>query len=180
MNLPNKYICIDIETTDSEADVGDVVQIGAIVLNEDLSMGGKYMSYIRPTSSHRSKRAMEVNHIEEEVLALADDAYEVLERFEKWAFEASGSDRPLLAAWGTYFDVTFLRQFYKKIGRKWPFSYRCLDLKSIAIWEVSKKGGDTAAGGVDTFLKMLGLTFEGKEHDALDDIRNTIKIIQNL
>lgn len=180
MKLPNKYVCIDIETTDSEADMGDVVQIGAVILNEDLSETEEFMSYLKPTSTHRSRRAMEVNHIEEDILALADDANDVLDRFEKWAMEKTGSDRPLLAAWGTYFDVTFLRAFYKKLGRKWIFSYRCLDLKSIAIWEVSKRGGDTAAGGVDTFLDMLGLKFEGKPHDALDDIRNTIRIIQNL
>lgn len=180
MNLPNKYICIDIETTDSEADLGDVVQIGAMVLNEDLSVGADFSTFIKPLSAHRSKRAMEVNGIPDHILDMSPEPNEALDAFERWAFEASGSDRPLLAAWGTYFDVTFLRQFYKKIGRKWPFSYRCLDLKSIAIWEVSKKGGDTAAGGVDTFLNILGLKFDGREHDALDDIRNTLRIIQNL
>lgn len=180
MKLPNKYVCIDIETTDSEADLGDVVQIGAMVLNEDLSAVGDFSTFLKPLSAHRSKRAMEVNGISSDILDAAPEANEALDAFERWAFEATGSDRPLLAAWGTYFDVTFLRAFYKKIGRKWPFSYRCLDLKSIAIWEVSKKDGDTAAGGVETFLNLLGLEFNGTQHDALDDIKNTLRIIQNL
>jgi len=178
MKLPSKYICIDIETTDAEASKGDVIQIGAVVLNEDLSMGSEFMTFLKPTSDYRNLKAMDVNGISEEHLALSPDPNEALERFEEFCLKYD--KRPLLAAWGTYFDVTFLRQYYKKIGRKWIFSYRCLDLKSIAIWEVSKRDKETAAGGVHTFLEILGLKFEGKPHDAIDDIKNTLKIIQNL
>jgi len=179
MKLPNKYIAIDIETSDSEGDIGDVIQIGAVIINEDLSAGPEWSIYLKPTSPHRNPKAMEVNKISEETLAEAMTADQCLDIFESWCKQHAGK-RPLLAAWGTYFDVSFMRQFYKKIGRHWPFSYRCLDLKTIAIWEVSKRGGDTAAGGVDTFLNLLGLEFEGTAHDALDDIKNTVRIIQNL
>lgn len=180
MKLPNKYVAIDIETTGAEGDVADVIQIGAITLNEDLSFAEEFMVVIKPTSNYRDPKAMEVNKISEEVLEMALTNDVALDKFEQFCFSTSGSDRPLLAAWGTYFDVTFLRAYYKRIGRKWPFSYRCLDLKSIAIWEVSKRDGDTASGGVETFLNLLGLEFEGNAHDALDDIRNTLRIIQNL
>lgn len=179
MKLPTKYVCIDIETTGTEGEEADVIQIGAVILNEDLSSTTEFNLLLKPTSDYRSAKAMEVNGISEERLADALKAEDALQMFEDWAFFHVG-DRPLLAAWGTYFDITFMRAFYKRLGRKWPFSYRCLDLKSIAIWEVSKKGGDTATGGVDTFLKFLGLSFEGTEHDGLDDIKNTVKIIQHL
>lgn len=179
MKLPSKYIAIDIETSDSEGDIGDVIQIGAVILNEDLSMGAEFSTYLQPTSPHRNPKAMEVNGISEETLAGAPTADQALDLFESWCVQYTGK-RGLLAAWGTYFDVVFMRAMYKKLGRRWPFSYRCLDLKTIAIWEMSKRGGDTATGGVDTFLKMLGLEFEGTAHDAMDDIRNTMRIIQNL
>lgn len=177
MKLPNKYIAIDIETTDAEADKGDVIQIGAIVLNENLSTGEEFSTYIAPTSNHRNPRAMDANKIPESVLESAPNNQSALDRFEEFAFRVDA--RPLLAAWGTYFDVTFLKAYYKKIGRKWPFSYRCLDLKTIAIWEQAKKE-ESASGGVETFLGLTGQSFDGTPHDALDDIRNTIKIIQKL
>lgn len=135
------------------------------------------MTYLKPLSAHRSVRAMEVNHISEDILNEAPSIEDALDAFEAFCYEVEA--RPLLAAWGTYFDVTFMKSFYKKLGRKWKFSYRCLDLKSIAIWEMSKRG-KLATGGVDTFLEFAGLEFEGKPHDALDDIRNTIRIIQAL
>lgn len=178
MKLPTKYIAIDIETTDADYRKGDIIQIGAVVVNEDLSIdipNGTFNIYIAPTSDFRNPEAMAVNKISEETLSKALMCQGALERFESWSQQFS--DRPLLAAWGTYFDVTFLREYYRKIGRKYPFSYRCLDLKSIAIWEAAKRG-QSAEGGVHTFLEMNGLTFEGNPHDGLDDIINTMRIIQ--
>ncbi len=179
MKLPNKYVCIDIETTGTEADYADVIQIGAAILNEDLSSDDRWVDFIKPMSDYRNPEAMRVNEISEETLAAGRDPQQSLADFEEWAMRKTGMDRPLLAAWGTYFDITFMRAYYKKIGRKWPFSYRCLDLKSIAIWEAAKKD-QSAAGGVDTFLKLNNLEFKGKAHDALSDIINTIRIIQSL
>lgn len=178
MKLPNKYIAIDIETTDADAGVGDVIQIGAVVLNQDLSMGNKFSTYINPTSTYRNERAMEVNKISEKTLEKAPSPEMALNEFEKWVFLEGGERPPLLAAWGTYFDVTFLRAFYKRLDRAWPFSYRCLDLKSIAIWEEAKKG-HSASGGLNKFLEFVGLEFKGQAHDALDDIINTVRIIQS-
>ncbi len=176
MKLPNKYIAIDIETTDSDHKKGDVIQIGAVVLNEDLSIGETFSTYIRPIKGYRNPDAMNVNKISEEILANAPTYNEALEKFENFAL--SISNKPLLAAWGTYFDVTFMREWYKWLERKWPFSYRCLDLKSIAVWEAAKLG-ESDSGGVSGFIERTGQTFEGNPHDGLDDILNTVKIIQH-
>ncbi len=175
MKLPNKYIAIDIETTDADYRKGDIIQIGAVVVNEDLSIGERFSTYIKPTSDFRNPEAMNVNKISEEILANAMDAEEALSCFESFALDVE--KRPLLAAWGAYFDVVFLKEFYRKIGRKYPFSYRCLDLKTIAIWEAAKME-DSVSGGVSAFLEKNGLIFEGTTHDGLDDIVNTMKIIQ--
>jgi DNA polymerase III epsilon subunit-like protein len=176
MNLPTKYIAIDIETTDADHRLGDVIQIGAVVVNEDLSMGSTFSTYLKPESSFRNPEAMAVNKITEETLESAPTSDRALANFETFCKFQAG-DRPMLAAWGTYFDVTFLREFYHHIGRKWPFSYRCLDLKTIAIWEASKRG-ESAEGGVSKHLELLGLEFEGEQHDALADIKNTMRIVQ--
>ncbi len=176
MKLPNKYIAIDIETTDSDYAKGDVIQIGGVVVNEDLCLGKAFSMYLKPLTSYRNPEAMEKNQITEEMLDAALEAETTLEAFEKFCWEVD--KRPMLAAWGTYFDVGFLRGYYRKMGRKWPFSYRCLDLKSIAIWEAAKLG-DSDSGGVTGFLERNGMKFEGREHDGLDDILNTMRIIQH-
>ena len=178
MKLPFKIVAIDLETTDSDFSKGEIIQIGAVVLNEDLSMGREFTSYLRPLTKHRRPGAMAVNKIDEEELEIADHPQEVLARFEDYVSREVG-DRAILGAWGTHFDITFLKETYKKLGRPYPFSYRCIDLKSIAIWESAKRGL-ALSGGVARFLEELGLEFEGTQHDGLDDIKNVVRILQKL
>lgn len=178
MMLPNRYIAVDIETTDSEAETGDVVQIGAVVLNQDLTTGAEFSEYVRPTTPFRAPAAMAVNKITEETLEAARHNHEVLTEFEDFARLGTGSNRPELAAWGAYFDVTFLRDYYRKIGRRWPFSYKSLDLKAISVWEASSRGLNANAGQI-SMGQLLGIPFEGKEHDGLADIKNSVKIIRH-
>jgi DNA polymerase III epsilon subunit-like protein len=180
MRFDNKYIAIDIETTDADSSKGDIIQIGAVVLNEDLSIGKEFSTYIAPLTAHRNPKATEVHKISEEVLAVAPECNDALAMFEEFALEVDR--RPILAAWASYFDVPFLEAQYAKIGRKYPFSYKNIDLKTIALWEAARRDMDMSGlklgGGVTGFLTALGLEFEGSAHDGLDDIRNSIRIIQ--
>ena len=179
MKLPQKIVAIDLETTDSDYHVGEIIQIGAIVVNTDLSLGKSYESLIRPTTSHRNPEAMAVNKISEDSMMISRYPNAVLKEFAEFCKEETVEDRPLLGAWGAYFDIVFLKESFYKYGIEYPFSYRCVDLKSIAIWEMAKRD-DSASGGVYRFLEKLGLSFEGTQHDALADIKNTMRIIQKL
>lgn len=171
-----KYIAIDLETTDSDHAKGDIIQIGAVIVNEKFEVLEEWNMYIRPTSPYRNPEAMKVNKISEDVLTTAEFPDIALNFFERFCLSAG--DRPMLAAWGTYFDIVFLREYYRKIGRDYLFSYRCLDLKSIAVWEEAKRGLP-AEGGLNTFMERAGITFEGTPHDALADITNTVRLIQS-
>lgn len=178
MKFPYKHIAFDLETTDLSPVYGEIVQIGAVVLNEDLSMGETFSMYVRPVTKHRNPKAMEVNGITEEQLAGAQTLDVVLPAFEAFALQAG--ERPVLAAWAAYFDVNFLRAQYEKMSplRPWPFSYKSLDLKAIAQWEAARRDMDLPHAGVSGFVQALGLEFEGKAHDGLDDIRNSVRILQ--
>lgn len=177
MKLPHKLIAIDLETTDADHHKGEIIQIGAVIVNEDFSMGETFNSYLKPYTDYRNPEAMAVNGISEETLDNAAFGDAVLHGFEEFA--AQVGYRPILAAWGAYFDVPFLEAYYEKIGRKYPFSFKSVDLKSIAIWEQSKRDKD-ATGGLGAFVERLGLEFEGTAHDALDDIVMSVKVIQKL
>lgn len=179
MKLPFKIVALDLETTDVDFNAGEIIQIGAVILNEDLEITNSYAECLKPLKIHRDPEAMAVNKISEETLQSAPHPMVVFSEFEKFATEGTGEEHPILAAWGTHFDVTFLREEYKQLGRPYPFSYRCIDLKSIAIWELAKRG-QSLSGGVSKFLEALGLSFEGSEHDGLDDIKNVVRILQKL
>ena len=179
MKLPFKIVAFDLETTDSDFNAGEIIQIGAVVLNEDLQIQQTFSNYLKPFTKYRNPEAMAVNKITEETLSVAPSKAGVLSEFEQFALHGTGKEHPILASWGTYFDVTFLRGEYQKLQRPYPFSYRCIDLKSIAIWELAKRG-QSLSGGVSRFLEALGLTFEGNQHDGLDDIKNVVRILQKL
>ncbi|MCP6727567.1 MAG: 3'-5' exonuclease [Patescibacteria group bacterium] len=175
MKFPHNLICIDIECTDSDSHTGSVIQIGAVIVNKEFTVDktrGEFSMYIKPLDSFRNPQSMAVNKIPEEYLTNAINLNDALEMFESFC-----EDDHILACWGTYFDVPFLRAQYTKIGRKWPFGYRCFDLKSAAIWE-SAKHNKPMTSGVFKFLESIGKDFEGTPHDALSDIKNTVRILE--
>jgi len=176
MYLPHNLICVDLETTDSNANVGSIIQLSGIIVDRTFEpvYAREFNEYVCPLDSYRNPKAMEVNKISEEILNTASPLSVVLEMFESFCDQDN-----VLASWGNYFDISFLRQQYKKIHRNWPFSNRSFDLKSVAIWEMAKRNIPMSSG-VNKFLITLGQKFEGQQHDALDDIKNTVRILKHL
>lgn len=174
MILPHNLICIDIETTDTNSKIGSVIQLSAIAVDKNFNFvhAREYDEYIKPLDFHRNSEAMKVNQISEELLKNGLCLHDALELFESFCEEDK-----ILASWGAYFDIPFLKVQYDKINRKWPFSYRTFDLKTVAIWESAKRNKPMSSG-VSRFLKSLNKKFVGKQHNALDDIRNSIEILR--
>jgi len=174
MKLPHNLICIDIETTCSDEEKGSIIQLSAARVKQNFThvLGDSFNLYVKPLDSYRNPEAMAVNKISEEILSTAYTLHDALDLFESFC-----EDDNILAAWGNYFDVVFLRKQYEKIYREYPFSHRSMDLKSIAIWEMAKRNKPMTSG-VSKFLKELGRPFVGEQHNAIDDISNTINILK--
>lgn len=179
LNLPFRFIALDLETTDSDAEIGSIIEIGALLVDENLNTQNETRILIKPLDDQWSERAQEIHkYTLEDVKRDGIPPMDALEQFEDFCRQAGG--RPILSSWGNYFDITFLKGYYKRLGRIWNFSHRSLDLKSIALWEMAQRGipMNAAKGhGVQSFLEALGQNFEGTQHHALDDIYNTIRIL---
>lgn len=174
--LPGHLLCIDVEATGTNMSKHNICQIGVALVDTKLNIVDKYSSIIKPFSSDRDPDAMRVHNISEEVLAQSRSFNEVMIELESKL--GVNPKRYTLAAWGTHFDIIFLREEYKKFNRVYPFSYRCFDLKSAAIWSASCLGMSVGFGGISKYCKKLGISFEGTKHDALADILNSIYILQ--
>jgi len=176
MKFPHNLVCIDVETTDSNKYLGSIIQLSAIVVDQNFNVipAREFNTYIKPLDDFRNPDAMAVNKISEEILRTAPTLQEALEMFESFCDEDDN-----LSAWGAYFDIPFLRKQYEKIYRKYPFSYRYFDLKSVAIWEMAKRDIQMTSG-VTKFLNALNTSFVGIQHDALDDIKNSVEILRIL
>ena len=177
MKLPFDIIAIDIECTDSNPKLGSVIQLSAVTISREFKVNKETFDiYIQPLDSYRHPKAMVINKITEEQMATA---YPLLQALKLFEYYCNSSEKFILAAWGAYFDIPFLKKQYEKINRTWPFGYKSLDLKSIAIWEMSKRN-QPLTGGLRKFLKSLKIEFEGTPHNALDDIINTVNILKEL
>lgn len=177
MRLPHKLVAIDIETTGLFPEAGaDIVQIGAVIVNEDLSMGNTFKSYVKPKSEYRDAKAMQINGISEATLAEAPELEEAMDKLWRFAINGTCTTQPSLAAWGPTFDFSFIMAVCHKYGIEARYNFRPIDLKTIAWWEFAHMG--TTSNGVAGYLKKVGLEFEGEKHDALSDIVNTVRLIQ--
>jgi DNA polymerase III subunit epsilon len=182
MKLPKKFLAIDLETSGTNSNVHDVIQIGAVIVANEWEIVDEFTTYIQPLTETRDNEAMMVNKISEETLALAPKHKYALSEFE--AFAKKSGMPAILMAWGAYFDVPFLHTYYDRVYRDWPFQWRSVDLKSIAMWELAKRdllhktdGRPMVFPGLTTCMKIMGLEPTGRKHDGLDDIRNAVNLV---
>lgn len=172
MILPKELVCLDIETTGTEFDVSSVIQISAVLVNKQFNIIDEFNEFIKPLDSYRNTKAMEVNKISEETIADGMSLNNALELFENFC----GKNK-LIGSWPSGFDWPFLRKQYEKIGRTYPFGRKVVCLKSIAIWEMSKRNMEVR-GGIKKVIELLNKEFIGTPHNAIDDIKNSIYILQ--
>jgi len=79
-----------------------------------------------------------------------------------------------LAGQNVSFDRDFLNDSFSRSNMSWHFSFRTLDLHSMAYMDATKRGfpiahkNDRSDLSLDTILKYLGLPEEPKPHHALN------------
>jgi len=62
---------------------------------------------------------------------------------------------------------------------RWLFGRRWLDAKTLFVaWRMAQ--GRELQGGLGRSMTKLGLAFEGRQHNAIDDAENTFRIYRAL
>jgi len=180
MKLDKDIIIIDIEGTGLNGMKYSVCELGAVRLNTDGEEVSHFHSdqYIRPLEDKFLPEAMATHGISWKTLQKAPTFEQVIAVFEAWCKEHG--DDFILASWGIIYDITFMQCQYHKTSRKWPFSYRYLDIRSLAKWETLK------LGLVDDFNLMGYMDIwdidQGDDvlHSAIGDVRMTVRLFQKL
>ena len=186
IKLPKPLLIFDVEATGSDTTKYDICEIGAILTNKYFDYVSEFSSLVKPLSSLRDEEAMQVHNIPEADLDNAPELSQVLTELEKFILNSLKYDLNIntpylelimLSSW-SYFDMDFLVKSYNKVHREFPYNMKHLDLKSIAMWQVSRlnKG---MTGGVKKFTQMLGLV-PFKFHSALDDAKMEFNIVKYL
>lgn len=173
-----KFIVYDIEATCWEGRppgmVQETIEIGACELDRFGRVQDYFSRLIRPvmhpTLSHFCRNLTKIDQVE---LNRAQDFSRVVEDFQDW-IDVDGGEY-LLASWGN-FDPEQLAADCRlhRLDDYWLDEHIDLKTQYQEIKGLPKKRGLKSA------VKHEGYEWEGVQHRALTDARNTVKVFQAL
>lgn len=173
-----KFIIYDIEATCWEGRppgmIQETIEIGACEVDRYGQVQDYFSRLIRPvihpTLSHFCRKLTKIDQVE---LNRARDFSRVIDDFQDWI--GVDDDDYLLASWGN-FDPEQLRADCRlhKTDDFWLDEHINLKAQYRDIKGLPKKRGLKAA------VKHEGYEWEGEQHRALIDARNTVKVFQSL
>ena len=149
---------------------GSIIQIGAVCYDARQSkVVSTYLETVNPNETIDGY-ITELTGITQTEVDSCLPLEEVAARFATWAREV-GTGK-LLAAWGS--DCYYLKQ---RIPAKYYVWNRALDLKQMSTVMQAVLPGKSG-GGLATQMARLGIEFEGKQHNALTDAENTVRLLE--
>lgn len=180
-----EYLVIDLEMSGDDPSYHDVIEIGAVLYTDNWVELGRYQSYVYPENEEAfSKPSEEVHGITLDQLKDAPMLDDVLPEFEAWMlglrklkadpFDNSAALRyTMISGLGIVNDFAFLRAAYGIINRRWPFSFRMLDMQSVThyLFPLFKDAGERVPErqSLTDIAAYFGLERETEEHNALED-----------
>ncbi|MBK8396438.1 MAG: exonuclease domain-containing protein [Leptospiraceae bacterium] len=170
------YIIFDLEATCEDNEKipnSEIIEIGAIRLNENLEEVGRFNQFIkpifRPTLSAFCKK---LTTIKQEEVDNAKLFPVVIQEYENWILEKVPV---ILYSWGSYDKNQILRESEQKgyNGKIKSILENHRNLKED--YRIAMK---TKAEGMTKALKECGLKLEGTHHRGIDDAINIANIFR--
>lgn len=182
------YLVFDLEMTGTEPGWHEIIQVGAVLFDENWNELGKYLTNVYPENEESySIPALEVHGLTMEELEEAPQIHEVLPEFEDWILEQMGQ-RPAhmderdrkrhlksvhLCGQSVVNDINFLQFAYRDQHLNWPFSYTLVDLHTLTffLFPILRKAGQAVprSRSLAAVAQFFGYEREGKMHNALED-----------
>lgn len=152
----------------------EVIEFGAVVLDENHNEIDSFKSYVRPEYSSRMRQLyIDLTGITDSDILCADGFAQVLHRFCAWCQLYSGA---VIYEWSDADLAQLLRE-----SRKKNVVLSEEERLVLSNWQdMQRDYGDLVESNtqiaLETAIWTLGEKFEGRMHDAVWDSRNTAKI----
>jgi inhibitor of KinA sporulation pathway (predicted exonuclease) len=179
------YIILDIESTcwdkydyNNSHNVSEIIEIGAVKLNENLEMIGEFDEFIKPQIHPiLSDFCTNLTSINQEQIDSAQGFYDVMDKFVMWVFKNSGDIK--FGSWGFYDKKKILNECEHKRLKSSIF------MSSFAKNHISIKHQfadihNMPPCGMGEALNMLNIPLTGTHHRGIDDAKNIFKIFINI
>ncbi len=180
-----KHVVVDLEmnfirkkTEESRFCNMETIEIGAVMLDDNLQEIAAFRTYVKPIYNNSiAKKITRLTGITDEMVANAPTFNEALRMFSNWCL-GTGDDVTVYA-----WSATDYNQISREMMSK---GYEVSDAEADLLgkpWSDFQHEFDTHLGFKKQFslsmaLDMAGIDFTGREHDALDDARNTAELMQ--
>ena len=180
-----KHIVVDLEMNNvaqkSEARricTQETIEIGAVMLDDNMQEISSFRTYVKPEYNHAiTPKIRRLTGITTEMVACAPRFNEALRMFTNWCLGTG--DEVTIYAWS---DTD-----YSQIKKEMELKHYEVSATEESLlcneWEDFQKEFDLHLGferqvSLKMALDMAGIDFSGREHDALDDARNTAELLQ--
>ena len=171
-----RYVCIDVEMSEftlSEKQLvhglnKEVIQIGAVMLDENYNLIGQFSTYVKPAYSHITPMIKELTGIEEKNIEHADDFITAFDKYAGWI----GNNDVITFCWSSSDYKQLWNELYSKARHRTDlFEYlkSFIDLQET-FCKLVKSG---KAVSLESAVKLVRQDFFGQQHSALSDAYNT-------
>lgn len=180
-----KHIVVDLEMNNirrrSEARkicTNEIIEIGASMLDENLWEIGKFQIYVKPEYNDVIvPKISKLTGITNEMVANAPTFSVAFKQFTDWCLNIK--DDVMIYAWSNIDHSQVMKEIqlkqyklseeeHKLIEHGWTDFQNEFDIHLGFERQISLK----------LALDMAGIDFNGRQHDALDDARNTAKLLR--
>ena len=175
-----RYVFVDFEMNliDSEHKQekkickSEIIENGAVKLDDEYNEIDSFKSYVKPAYGNMASRIIKLTGITDEMLETAPSYEDAVGRFIEWC-----ADADVIYAW----SENDLRQLRGETRLK---QYTHPELERVfAKWqdfqkEYARMIGTSRRISLSDAVFYLGENFQGAEHDALWDARNTAEVFK--
>lgn len=173
-----RYIIFDLEATcweEKNDKVKEIIEIGAVKLNERLEIIDTFSEFVRPTiNPDLTEFCKTLTSIKQEDVDDAKTFDDAIEDFEKWIL-SFGEDIKLIS-WGYYDKKQILED-----SRHKNYSGKIINLlekKHISLKHEFAKIRKSRTCGMKKALDILNLPLKGSHHRGIDDAKNIAEIFK--
>ncbi len=179
-----RYVVVDLEMNEinkkSEARSicrNEVIEIGAVMLDEGMNEVGCFKTYVKPEYNGISNKISKLTGITDSMVLMAPRFSDAIKSFTRWCLE--DEQEVEIYAW----SGSDYGQIAKEIILK-GYKPEAVEEKLLTIeWKDFQQEFDQYLGfekklSLKQALELAGIGFDGREHDALDDARNTADLMR--
>lgn len=171
------WLVIDLEATTEEGgwplEQMEIIEIGASLVNRLGHEVDHFQRFVRPQRRPLlTGFCRQLTHISQEQIDSAAPLPMVWGQFERWL----GHHQPQLAGWGSWGDYD-----RKQLELEWQRHNLNSLISQVPHLNLKQRFAEARqlqrAVGLKSALQLAGLQFNGQQHRALEDARNTARLL---